>query len=842
MGPMDLTLTLLKRITNDFSEEQKLGAGSFGKVYLGKFDNGQRIAVKLLYSYGPEYDNEQFQNEFGNLMKLEHPNIVRLMGYCYEIKPVPVPYQGTTVFAEKSTRALCLEYLQNGSLEWHLSNGKLDWHTRYSIIKGICEGLKYMHWGVKPPVLHLDLKPDNILLDENMVPKLADFGLSRICNQGTQITSSCIGTLGYQPPEYLNSSSISKEFDIYSLGMVMRKIIEAGHESEKCIDTVQRNWRSKLDDGTYDGILLDAYCRQVKTCTEIALKCINHEKQKRPNILEILDMLNVMENELDVLKNNQVSHMEKLQEPLMVKPANDEGQGGEKVASGETISRTPSYSYTTTIGSTGLTLRVLKGITDSFSEDRKIGTGSFGKVYLGDYENGKRIAVKILDYDKLGPDAEQFQKEFDRLMKLEHPNIVRLIDYCYETQYEAVPYRGRLVMIAKTTRALCLEYLHNGNLEKHLSNEQLEWHTWYKIIKGICEGLRYIHMKCEALHLNIKPNNVLLDEHMVPKLADLGLSEIFNGCFATRGYQPPEYKEKRLISKEFDIFSLGVVILRILTGAGRKGTYSRDLGIPPEQFVDAVERDWRSRLEDNQTSDGFSLDAHCRQVRLCTEIALMCTEHERIRRPNIVQIVKMLDEMENKPCPPPPPPLPCAPEESKIHTYERPEETNTEVRSGAKSELLSVHPLLLQFPLKPSNSPISWRLHLRNNTDDHVVFRLRSKRPIRDFEGPTCGVVAPRSRLNFTVTLRRQLNRGEYFELLSTRAGGQALLKQDAQALDFLYRHCSFINRAKEAGYEVHSVTLPTAVYTQTFSAATLWHSIVDGLWALASRLWPCGI
>jgi serine/threonine protein kinase len=78
--------------------------------------------------------------------------------------------------------------------------------------------------------------------------------------------------------------------------------------------------------------------------------------------------------------------------------------------------------------------------------------------------------VKILDFDGLGPDAKNFKDEFDNLMKVEHPNIVRLIDYCYETQYEAVPYNGRLIMTEKTTRALCLEYLHNGSLESHLSS------------------------------------------------------------------------------------------------------------------------------------------------------------------------------------------------------------------------------------------------------------------------------------------------------------------------------------------------------------------------------------
>ncbi|OQU83004.1 hypothetical protein SORBI_3005G060700 [Sorghum bicolor] len=694
-------------------------------------------------------------------MKLEHTNIVRLMGYCYETKHVAIPYNGNVVLAEVATRALILEYLQNGSLETLLSTNadeELDWHTRYKIIKGICEGLNYMHEEIRPPVLHLDLKPDNILLDKNMVPKLADFGLSRIC-EGTQITSCLIGTRGYQPPEHIHRNLVSKKFDIFSLGVIMINIIEARHsdyytsdDSDNFVDTVQMKWRSKLN-GTYHGSLLDIYCKQVKICTEIALKCMEQKRNRRPTILEIIDKLNAMEHEMRMFENNQGRHIER-----------------------------------------------------------------------GEKENGQKVAVKILDFDGLGPDAENFKDEFDNLMKVEHPNIVRLIDYCYETQYEAVPYNGRLIMTEKTTRALCLEYLHNGSLESHLPNEDLfDWHTRYRIIKGTCEGLKYIHNERQALHLNLKPSNILLDEHMVPKLGDLGMAEIFKGYIGTREYQPPEYIERRLISEKFDIFSLGIIILKIV--AGKRG-YSKYRGMNSEQFADDVQRIWRNRW-DNGTLVGSILDTQCRQVKLCTEIALKCVEHKRIRRPNIVEIINKLDRMENKPCPPPPPGCVSAnaPQES-THEPEGPEDTSAELQvrcggPGSSSELLKVYPLQLRFPSTPNGgSPISSKLHLTNDTDGRVAFRLVSKgHPIRDFEGLTCGVVPPKSKLTLAVALRRPVSSGEWFELVSTRAGdGDLLLPQDRPpALDFLYQHSSFINRAKEAGREVHTVKLATiVVYTQT--------------------------
>ncbi|CAN6171445.1 unnamed protein product, partial [Urochloa humidicola] len=106
----------------------------------------------------------------------------------------------------------------------------LDWNTRYAIIMGICKGLKYLHEELMDPIYHLDLKPENILLDENVVPKIADFGLSRFFREEkTQITGSTIGTRGYLPPEYIDRGTISNKFDIFSLGVIVIKII-TGHQ------------------------------------------------------------------------------------------------------------------------------------------------------------------------------------------------------------------------------------------------------------------------------------------------------------------------------------------------------------------------------------------------------------------------------------------------------------------------------------------------------------------------------------------------------------------------------------------------------------------------------------
>nr|TKW00447.1 hypothetical protein SEVIR_8G109232v2 [Setaria viridis] len=265
MDPECLPFYLLQQITDNFSEGRKLGTGAYGDVYKGVKENGEEIAVKKLCYFNIELDDKQFEQEYNNLKTLQHPNIVRFVGYCYETQNRPHMFNGKQVFAGETYRALCFEYLHNGSLQNHLSD-ELDWHTRYKIIKGTSEGLRYIHEQTEP-ILHLDLKPGNILLGKDLVPKIADFGLSRIIGKEltTMITESAIETRGYQPPEFVKGDVISKEFDIFSLGVVIIKIVTGpegypkydGKPSEDFVDEVQEKWRNMLQ-ATWSCSLLEA--------------------------------------------------------------------------------------------------------------------------------------------------------------------------------------------------------------------------------------------------------------------------------------------------------------------------------------------------------------------------------------------------------------------------------------------------------------------------------------------------------------------------------------------------------------------------------------------------------
>ncbi|XP_048547393.1 uncharacterized protein LOC125526816 [Triticum urartu] len=272
----------------------------------GKREDGQKLAVKILHDMSG-HDDVQFDKEFYNLANLQHQNIVQLVGYCHETRREYLPYNNSKVLADVTKRALCFEFMENGSLSDSLFdefNGH-GWRTRYAIIKGICNGLKYLHEELKPPIFHFDLKPANILLDKNMIPKIADFGLSRFFKEEkSHSTNSPIGTLGYLPPEFIHHRIISNKLDIFSLGVVVIKIIAGptGHcrsaemTSEQFTEIVHGNWRNRLQSAASE-YLLESYSEQVNICMEIALSCLETDRQKRPTIGDIVNMLTETETQ-----------------------------------------------------------------------------------------------------------------------------------------------------------------------------------------------------------------------------------------------------------------------------------------------------------------------------------------------------------------------------------------------------------------------------------------------------------------------------------------------------------------------------------------------------------------
>ncbi|XP_066339684.1 uncharacterized protein [Miscanthus floridulus] len=357
---------------------------------------------------------------------------------------------------------------------------------------------------------------------------------------------------------------------------------------------------------------------------------------------------------------------------------------------------------------------------------------AIARLLQGVHPNGQEVAVKKL-YNMPGLDEDQFQNELRILTRICHPNIVQLVGKSYIEQDRCVEHQGRLVFATKIERAICLEFLPKGSLEKHLSDEWsgLCWHSRYKIIKGICDGLQYLHGE-RIFHLDLKPSNILLDKDMVPKIADFGLSRLFSGTrqshttknlLGTLGYAPPEYVDMGKITKKFDVFSLGVIIIKILTGSDGYSTYS-DM-CSSQDFIDLlqVQRNWRNMLLMAAWKDASYLDAYCNQVKTCTEIAVKCVESNSHKRPSIEDVISMLNQTE-------------------------------ETIDKLYRQLFVVQPLNLCFPFEPDKL-IPCPVQLTNNADHHITYRIQPNTP-DIFVGSLNGTVPARSTQTYILTMQKQ--------------------------------------------------------------------------------------
>ncbi|XVF79064.1 hypothetical protein PTKIN_Ptkin14bG0189700 [Pterospermum kingtungense] len=283
----------IRKMTEGF--KNKIGEGGYGSMFKGKLRSGRFVAIKLLKK--SKANGQDFINEVATIGRIHHVNVVQLVGFC----------------VKGSKQALVYDFMMNGSLDkiiFSAGSGNLSWQKMCEIALGVAQGIEYIHEACEMQILHFDIKPHNILLDENFTPKISDFGLAKLHSAEKDIISltAARGTFGYMAPElfYRNIGDISHKADVYSFGMMLMEIVgrkkNLNASAEHSSQIYFPSWISdQLDkgEGIEVGEITESEDKIVRKMIIVALWCIQMKPMDRPSMSKVLQML---ESEVELLE------------------------------------------------------------------------------------------------------------------------------------------------------------------------------------------------------------------------------------------------------------------------------------------------------------------------------------------------------------------------------------------------------------------------------------------------------------------------------------------------------------------------------------------------------------
>ncbi|KAF7129785.1 hypothetical protein RHSIM_Rhsim10G0054600 [Rhododendron simsii] len=566
--------------THNFDDALLIGKGGFGKVYKGFMNYGDTVvAIKRLNTESKQ-GAEEFWSEIKTLSMLRHPHLVTLIGYSDDCEEMILVY----------------EYMANGTLADHLykirgqgntNTHHLTWKQRLQICINAARGLDYLH-NTEQGIIHRDVKTTNILLDENWVAKIADFGLSKMGTTQTHVSTDVKGTFGYLDPEYFLTRRLTKKSDVYAFGVVLFEVLCARPPVDIRDDNndEERNlplWAQQcMKKGMLDQII-DPYLRgqippkHLKLFVKVANKCLHKHPQGTPTMAEVEGSLKHM-----LVSYGSLLKCTKSVSKVIMGCACVPAHGifwGEKSLKNHNISRygsenefprklrTDPFEVTAARLYRRFKLAKIQAATNNFHENLVIEDVGYTKVYRGLIGRGNtEVAIRRWkDGKSRERNLDQFTAEMQVQSQLRHHHIVPLVGYCND-KHEFI---------------LVYEYMVNKSLYHHLfgpNNSPLPWEKRLEICIGAARGLQYLHTgtKQTIIHHNLKPTSILLDENWAAKLSSLEFSVMLPTNVSTAtgttffagnvGYMDPEYLACSKLTVKSDVYSFGVILLEVLCG------------------------------------------------------------------------------------------------------------------------------------------------------------------------------------------------------------------------------------------------------------------------------------
>ncbi|XP_039011550.1 probable LRR receptor-like serine/threonine-protein kinase At3g47570 isoform X2 [Hibiscus syriacus] len=530
--------------TDGFRESNLLGTGSYGSVYKGTMKEEKNVAIKV-FDLNLERGSRSFQVESKLLTEVCHPNLVKLMNTC----------------CDDDFRALVLEYMPNGTLDkWlYTHNYFLNLLQRLDIMIEVASAMSYLH---SKHIIHCDLKPSNVLLDEDMVARVSDFSIAKLIDAAVQTRT--MATIGYMAPEHGSSGIVSEKIDVYSFGILLMETFTGKKPTDDIFNGEMnlRRWVHESLPHAVDTIIdvtllqsdqeVATKTRCIKLILEVAWFCTAESFSDRKTMTEV-------EYELRKIKTHFLIDTQLIECDDMVRSCS---------------LRDPELTECEELGTDSrISLQELKLATDGFSERNLLVLGKSSFVYIGRIQDMRLVAVKIFNLQRGG--LEKFKVHFRALSSIRHRNVVKILKYCSDVNF----------------KALVVEYMPNGSLQSYLrsgkSTLTLSFQQRVDIMINVASGLCYLH-SMHVIHCNLNPMNVLLDKDMVARISGFSFAKCLEEGFAAvktsrmaaaPGYMTPEYESTRTVSEKTDVYSFGILLMETFTV------------IRP-----AEEMNWRSRI------------------------------------------------------------------------------------------------------------------------------------------------------------------------------------------------------------------------------------------------------